>query len=57
MRKTIRRSIWLTFAFLLMFASSAAAQTVHDDMLVSTDWLQRNRLSVKLIEIGDRTTY
>lgn len=57
MRKTIRRSIWLTSAFLLMFASSAAAQTVHDDMLVSTDWLQRNRLSVKLIEIGDRTTY
>ena len=57
MRKTIRRSIWLTFAFLLMFTSSAAAQTVHDDMLVSTDWLQRNRLSVKLIEIGDRTTY
>jgi thiosulfate/3-mercaptopyruvate sulfurtransferase len=57
MRKTIRRSIWLIIALLLIFAASAAAQTVRNDMLVSTDWLQRNRLSVRLIEIGDRATY
>lgn len=44
-------------AAVLTLAMPLAAQTVREKMLVSTEWLNANRLTVKVLEIGDPATY
>ncbi len=55
--RCVMRAIRTAVFVMLSMAMPLMAQTVCDTMLVSTDWLQTHRLSVKLIEVGDRATY
>lgn len=41
----------------LLLTIPLAAQTVREEMLVSTDWLAANRAPVKLLYVGDQETY
>ena len=48
----------LRFSLLiLVLATNVSAQSIREQMLVSTEWLQSNRLSVKVLEIGSRAAY
>jgi len=41
----------------LVLAIPLGAQTVREEMVVSTEWLSKNLASVNLIEIGDRASF
>ncbi|HVS31275.1 MAG TPA: sulfurtransferase [Thermoanaerobaculia bacterium] len=47
----------LSFLAVLLVAIPLGAQTLRDDMVVSTEWLSGNLENVTLIEIGDRDSF
>ena len=47
----------LSLALLAFLVLPAVAQDVREDMLVTTDWLEKNLATVKVLHIGDRAGY
>ena len=57
MNSRIHRGIRLALVLAVAIATRAHAQPLREQMLVSTDWLQRRLGMVTLLHIGDRTGY